>query len=83
MKDDYSDTVFSSGLAVWNTNNNRFAIVIDGHQGLKYDRSSLVMELCQEGTILVHTPPNRALRPTGKIYNLEKLRDILNNNLGV
>lgn len=77
MKDDYSDVVFSPGLVCFNTNNNALCVVIDGNHGTKTDRASLVMEINHEAFLMIHTPPNRALKPTGKIFNLKHLAEIL------
>ena len=79
-KEDFSDTVFSQGLVVWNTNNQAYAIVIDGHRGTENDRSSMVLEIHDEGKLLVHSPPNRALKPTGRVYNLAYLRQVLDQH---
>lgn len=70
---------YSRGAIVYNTNNNRYAIVIDGRKGEDADPCSLVMELCNDN-IFVHTPPNRALIPIGKFLDLEHLREVLNGN---
>ena len=80
MKDDYSDVIFSTGLVCYNTNNHTYCIVIDGSKGDKNDRCSLVLEFFGEGELLFHTPPNRALKPTGRIAvrQLEHLKKLLN-----
>lgn len=73
MKDDYSDVVFSQGLVCLNTNNNAICVVIDGNRGTPTDRASLVMEYNAERVFMFHTPPNRTLKPTGKIKDLSSL----------
>lgn len=77
MKDDYSDVILSQGLMCLNTNNNALCVVIDGHRGDENDRCSLVLELSEYYGFIVHTPPNRALRPTGKICNLQPLAKVI------
>lgn len=79
MKDDYSGAIFSMGLVCYNTNNNTYCIVIDGHKGVENDRCSLVLEFQGKGELLIHTPPNRALKPTGRIaiHRLEHLKKLL------
>lgn len=79
MKDDYSDVFFDQGLECINTNNNTLCIVLDGHGGPLHDAASRVLEFSKE-RLLIHTPPNRALKPTGKIrlndlYILKKALD--------
>jgi hypothetical protein len=77
MKDDYSDVVFDQGIVCMNKNNNALCVVINGMQGSPDDRCSLVIEF-NGIPFLIHTPPNRALQPTGKIYDLKKLTKLLN-----
>ena len=79
MRDDYRDVIFSSGLICYNTNNYTYCIVIDGKRGNEDDRCSLVLEFQGEGELLIHTPPNRALKPTGRIavHQLEQLKKLL------
>ncbi len=77
MKVDYSDTVFDSGVVCVNTNNNRYCVVINGEKGTEQDRCSTVMEFDGEGKFVIHTPPNRALLPTGKFNDLRKLKETL------
>lgn len=79
MKDDYSDVCFDTGLECINTNNETLCIVLDGHGGPSHDMASRVLEF-SGGRLIVHTPPNRALKPTGKIrlselYMLKKALD--------
>ena len=79
MKDDYSDVMFSQGLVCLNTNNNAICVVLDGAKGDDKDRCSLVLEFNNSmGAPMIHTPPNRALRPTGKICNLKQLVKVMN-----
>ena len=74
---DYSKTIFSQGLMCYNTNNCNYCIVINGEKGSENDRCSLVMEMCGDGTFMLHTPPNRALIPTGKVIALKFLAKAL------
>ena len=74
---DYSKTIFSQGLMCYNTNNHSYCIVIDGAKGSEDDRCSLVMEMSGSEGFLLHTPPNRALVPTGKVVTLEFLAKAL------
>lgn len=83
MKDDYSDVVFSKGLVCLNTNNNAICVVIDGHQGTPTDRASLVMEYNAERVFMIHTPPNRALKPTGVINDLSSLAKAIQKYVAV
>lgn len=76
MKDanDYSKTIFSHGIVCWNINNSTHYVVIDGRRGTEDDRCSLVIEFMGKDGFVLHTPPNRALIPTGRIcYNLKFL----------
>lgn len=81
MKDDYSDVIFSQGLVCMNTNNNTYCIVIDGHKGTEKDRESLVLEALGPEGFIVHTPPNRALRPTGRICRLDIIAKAIKQNV--
>lgn len=67
---DYSKTAFSPGIVCYNTNNKRYCVVLDGAQGTENDRTSLVIEFCDNEGFILHTPPNRALIPTGRVNNL-------------
>lgn len=67
---------YTKGAVVYNTNNYNYAIVINGNKGEDDCPCSLVMELCKD-KLLIHSPPNRALIPTGKFYNLEYLKELL------
>lgn len=66
---DYSKTIFSQGIICKNRNNNAYCVVIDGARGSEDDRCSLVIEFWGEEGFMLHTPPNRALIPTGRICN--------------
>lgn len=74
---DYSRTVFSPGIVCYNTNNFTKCIVLDGMKGTKIDRCSFVLELTGTGEIITHIPPNRALIPTGEIFDIEVIRKLL------
>jgi len=63
---------FDSGAIVYNTNNNRFAIVLDGNKGEDKDPCSMVIEPSMSGFI-IHTPPNRALMPTGRHVDFNEI----------
>jgi hypothetical protein len=78
---DYSKTIFSQGVICYNTNNHNYCIVINGTNGREDDRCSLVMELCGSEGFMLHTPPNRALVPTGKTINLKYLARALRKNV--
>lgn len=80
---DYSKTIFSQGIICYNTNNHNYCIVIDGKRGKEEDRTSLVMELCGSEGFMLHTPPNRALIPTGKVVTLKYLAKALRQNVVV
>lgn len=67
---------FTKGIVVYNHNNYTKAIVIDGYKGKDSDPSSLVLELGADGYIL-HTPPNRALEPTGEYFDLSVIESVL------
>ena len=78
---DYSKTIFDQGIVCMNTNNNRHCVVINGIRGTENDRASLVIEQSGEDGFIIHTPPNRALIPTGKICRLDLLRGILDHEV--
>lgn len=78
---DYSKTIFSQGMVCFNTNNKQTCVVINGRRGSENDRCSLVLECIGESGFMVHTPPNRALIPTGRICKLENLKKVLNNEV--
>ena len=80
---DYSETVFSQGIICYNTNNNNYCVVIDGRKGSENDRCSLVMEFCGGEGFMLHTPPNRALIPNGKMVSLKHLATALRKNVVV
>ena len=83
MAGDYSKTVLSQGLVCFNTNNHQYCVVIDGRKGTEDDRCSLVMEFCGDEGLMIHTPPNRALIPTGRICNLEHLAIQMQRNVSI
>ena len=75
---DYSKTVLSQGIVCRNINNGTCCVVIDGTRGTEDDRCSLVIEFMGEDGFILHTPPNRALVPTGRVcQNLKLLRRLL------
>lgn len=73
---DYSKTIFSKGIVCVNTNNFSKCVVIDGEKGSETDRESLVLELFSKG-LSTHTPPNRALIPTGEYIDISKIENML------
>ena len=74
---DYRETVFSQGVVCMNKNNHTYCVVIDGKRGSEDDRCSLVLEVISDEGFVMHTPPNRALIPTGRICDLKFLAKIL------
>ena len=78
---DYSKIAFSRGLVCLNTNNNAYCVVLNGNRGKDDDRCSMVLETNGEFGFIIHTPPNRALIPTGRIFDLDKLVKYLQGNL--
>jgi hypothetical protein len=74
---DYSKTMLSQGLVCFNTNNYQYCVVIKGDRGSENDRCSLVLEFCGDDGFMLHTPPNRALIPTGKVIGLKNLAKIM------
>lgn len=64
---------YESGSVVYNTNNCRFAIVVDGSKGYDSDPCSLVLEQSVDNSFILHTPPNRALIPVGRHIDLYDL----------
>lgn len=78
---DYSKTIFSQGLMCYNHNNHNYCVVIDGRKGDENDRRSLVLEFCGSEGFMLHSPPNRALTPTGKIQRLDVLEKVLRQNV--
>lgn len=70
---DYSKTIFSQGIVCFNTNNHQYCVVIDGSKGREDDRGALVMEFTGDRGFMLHTPPNRALIPTGRVVPLKHL----------
>lgn len=70
---DYSKTIFTQGIVCINTNNNQYCVVINGREGSEDDRCSLVLEFDGDSGFFIHTPPNRALKPTGKVVSFQNL----------
>ena len=81
MKDDYSDVILSQGLVCKNTNNNTYCVVIDGRRGSEKDRESLTLEFWEEDGFILNCPPNRALKPTGKVCRLDYLAKVLRQHV--
>lgn len=73
---DYSKSIFAPGVVCYNTNNFTKCIVLDGNKGDENDRSSLVLERISDG-LITHTPPNRALIPTGEYLDLTAFMEML------
>lgn len=80
MKVDYSKTAFAKGIVCYNTNNERKCIVLDGNKGKEHDRCSLVLEP-MFGRLEMHTPPNRALIPTGEYVDIAGIERMLNSKI--
>ena len=74
---DYRETVLSQGLVCFNKNNHQYCVVIDGQRGTEDDRCSMVLEFSGKDGFFIHTPPNRALEPTGRICNLKFLAKVM------
>ena len=74
---DYSKTVFDAGIVCYNMNNFTKCIVLDGEKGTEVDRCSSVLEFNGSDNLIIHTPPNRALVPTGEFFDLKALKDFL------
>lgn len=74
---DFSKTVFAKGCVCYNTNNRSKCVVIDGNKGSENDRCSLVLENFFEDGLRMHTPPNRALIPTGKFIDIKAIEEML------
>lgn len=64
---------FDRGCIVYNMNNYRFGVVMDGKRGNDQDPCSEVWEISTSNRVLKHTPPNRALIPTGRFVDIDKL----------
>lgn len=73
---DYSKSIFAPGIVCYNTNNFTKCVVLDGNRGDENDRCSLVLELFSDG-IHTHTPPNRALIPTGEYLDFTAAMEML------
>ena len=70
---DIQKSRYDNGAGVYNTNNYRFAIVLDGSKGSDSDPCSLVLEQSGNNGFMVHTPPNRALIPVGRHIDLNDM----------
>ena len=64
---------YDSGCVVYNTNNYTYGIVLNGKCGEDKDPCSQVLELICDDGVVVHTPPNRALIPTGRFVDVAKM----------
>ena len=75
MKDlaDIQKMRYDRGCVVYNTNNCRYGIVLNGECGEDEDPCSQVLELFGRDGVIVHTPPNRALIPTGRFVDVAKM----------
>lgn len=75
MKDlaDIQKMRYDRGCVVYNTNNYKYGIVLNGKCGEDKDPCSQVLELTRSGGVIVHTPPNRALIPTGRFVDVAKM----------
>ena len=73
---DYKATVFSRGIVCYNKNNFNKCVVIDGNKGSRNDRCSTVIEMASDG-LFIHTPPNRALIPTGEYIDIQNIENVL------
>ena len=75
MKDlaDIQKMRYDRGCVVYNTNNYTYGIVLNGKCGEDKDPYSQVLELTGSDGVIVHTPPNRALIPTGRFVDFAKM----------
>ena len=64
---------YDRGCVVYNTNNYTYGIVLNGKCGEDKDPCSQVLELTRHDGVMVQTPPNRALIPTGRFVDLVKM----------
>lgn len=64
---------YDRGCVVYNTNNHNYGIVLNGKCGEDKDPCSQVLELTGRDGFMVHTPPNRALIPTGRFVDVAKM----------
>ena len=64
---------YDRGCVVYNTNNSTYGIVLNGKCGEDKDPCSQVLELTGRDGVMVHTPPNRALIPTGRFVDVAKM----------
>ena len=66
---------FDRGCVVFNINNESYAIVLDGTCGEDSDPCSRVLEISYNKVFFINTPPNRALIPTGRYVDIEKIME--------
>ena len=64
---------YDRGCVVYNTNNYTYGIVLNGKVGDDKDPCSQILELNGNGSVIVNTPPNRALIPTGRFVDIAKV----------
>ena len=64
---------YDRGCVVYNTNNSAYGIVLNGKCGKDEDPCSQVLELIGRDGVMVHTPPNRALIPTGRFVDVAEM----------
>ena len=64
---------YDRGCVVYNTNNYTYGIVLNGECGEDKDPCSRVLELTDRDGVMEHTPPNRALIPTGRFVDFAKM----------
>ena len=79
---DISKQVLETGKVCYNTNNYTKCVVLDGERGDENDRCSRVLELAADDTLFIHTPPNRALVPTGEFFDVSLIKDALSMSEG-
>lgn len=76
--DDIQRGRYSRGAICYNTNNYQYCVVINGNRGLDTDPESTVLEISvSENGMMIHTPPNRALIPTGRFMNLDEIENMM------
>lgn len=79
---DISKQVLETGKVCYNANNYTKCVVLDGEKGDENDRCSRVLELAADGTLFIHTPPNRALIPTGEFFDVSLIKNVLDMSEG-
>lgn len=80
---DYRKTVLSQGLVCFNKNNHQYCVIIDGQRGTEDDRCSRVLESAGKDGFVINTIPNRALEPTGRIFNLKFLAKVMRQHVSL